>query len=113
MSIFDSLGGSLGQMAMKALPGLIQQVLPGGLNALLDRLRRAGYESQVSSWLGRGPNEPITAEDLQKVIDNQQVRDLATKLGVPVDQLFPTLAKTLPEAVDQHSPNGELHLPKA
>ena len=113
MSIFDSLGGSLGQMAMKALPGLIQQVLPGGLNALLDRLRRAGYESQVNSWLGRGPNEPITAEDLQKVIDNQQVRDLATKLGVPVDQLFPTLAKTLPEAVDQHSPNGELHLPKA
>ncbi len=113
MSIFDSLGGSLGQLAMKALPGLIQQVLPGGLNALLDRLRRAGYESQVNSWLGRGPNEPITAEDLQKVIDNQQVRDLATKLGVPVDQLFPTLAKTLPEAVDQHSPNGELHLPKA
>ena len=113
MSFFDSLGGSLGQMALKALPGLIQQVLPGGLNALLDQLRRAGYESQVNSWLGRGPNEPITAQDLQKVIDNQQVRDLATKLGVPVDQLFPTLAKTLPEAVDQHSPNGELNLPKA
>jgi uncharacterized protein YidB (DUF937 family) len=107
MSLFDSLG----QMALKALPGLIQQVLPGGLNALLDQLRRSGYESQVNSWLGRGPNEPITAEDLQKVLDNQQVRDLATKLGIPVEQVFPTLAKALPDAVDQHSPNGQLQTP--
>jgi len=45
MSLFDSLG----QMALKALPGLLQDVLPGGLNALLDQLRRSGYESQVSS----------------------------------------------------------------
>jgi uncharacterized protein YidB (DUF937 family) len=112
MSLFDSLGGSLGQMALKALPGIIQQVLPGGLNALLDQLRRSGYESQVNSWLGRGPNEPITAEDLQKVLDNQQVRDLAAKLGIPMDQLFPTLAKTLPEAVDHHSPNGQLQVPQ-
>ncbi len=109
MSLFDSLG----QMALKALPGIIQQVLPGGLNALLDQLRRSGYESQVNSWLGRGPNEPITAEDLQKVIGNQQVRELATKLGIPVDQLFPTLAKALPEAVDQHSPNGQLQPPQS
>ena len=113
MSVLDSLGGSLGQMALKALPGLIQQGLPGGLNALLDQLRRSGYESQVNSWLGRGPNEPITADDLQKVLDNEQVRQMAGKLGIPVDQLFPTLAKALPEAVDRHSPDGTLQEPKA
>ena len=44
MSLFDSLSGPLEQMAMKALPGIIQQVLPGGLNALLEQLRRSGYE---------------------------------------------------------------------
>ena len=98
MSVFDSLGGSLGQMALKALPGLIQQVLPGGLNALLDQLRRSGYKSQVNSWLGRGPNEPITADDLRKVLDNEQVRQMAQKLGIPMDQLFPTLAEALGEA---------------
>ncbi|MFC6024951.1 YidB family protein [Methylobacterium mesophilicum] len=112
MSLLDSLGGSLGQMALKALPGIIQQVLPGGLNALLDQLRRSGYESQVNSWLGRGPNEPITADDLQKVLDNEQVRQMAAKLGIPVEQLFPTLAKTLPDAVDHHSPDGSLQAPK-
>jgi uncharacterized protein YidB (DUF937 family) len=112
MSLLDSLGGSLGQMALKALPGLIQQVLPGGLNALLDQLRRSGYESQVNSWLGRGPNEPITADDLRKVLDNEQVRQLAQKFGVPVDQLVPTLAQALPQAVDHHSPDGTLRTPE-
>ena len=109
MSLFDSLG----QMALKALPGILQQVLPGGLNALLDQLRRAGYESQVNFWLGRGPNEPITADDLRKVLDNDQVRQLARKRGIPMDQLFPTLAQALPEAVDHHSPDGALREPRA
>ncbi|MHB2208928.1 YidB family protein [Methylobacterium sp. CM6257] len=113
MSLFSTLGGSLEQMALKALPGILQQVLPGGLNALLDQLRRSGYESQVNSWLGRGPNEPITAEDLRKVLDNEQVRQMAQKLGVPMDQLFPTLAKALPEAVDHYSPDGTLQEPRA
>ncbi|MBN4095830.1 MULTISPECIES: YidB family protein [Methylobacterium] len=113
MSLLNTLGGSLGQIALKALPGVIQQVLPGGLNALLDQLRRSGYESQVNSWLGRGPNEPITAEDLRKVLDNEQVRQMAEKLGVPMDQLFPTLAQALPETVDRHSPEGTLQAPKA
>jgi uncharacterized protein YidB (DUF937 family) len=108
-----SLLNSLGEIALKALPGVIQQVLPGGLNALVDQLRRSGYESQVNSWLGRGPNEPITAEDLRKVLDNDQVRQIAQKLGIPMDQLFPTLAQALPEAVDRHSPDGTLQAPKA
>lgn len=112
MSLLNSLGGSLEQMALKALPGIVQQVLPGGLNALLDQLRRSGYEKQVESWLGRGPNEPITAEDLRKALDNEQVRQLAQKLGIPMDQLFPTLAQVLPEAVDRHSPDGTLREPK-
>ncbi|WCS27557.1 YidB family protein [Methylobacterium sp. NMS14P] len=113
MSLLNTLGGSLGQIALKALPGVIQQVLPGGLNALLDQLRRSGYESKVNSWLGRGPNEPITADDLRKVLDNEQVRQMAEKLGVPMDQLFPTLAQALPETVDRHSPDGTLQAPKS
>ena len=112
MSLLDSLSGPLEQMALKALPGIIQQVLPGGLNALLEQLRRSGYETQVNSWLGRGPNEPITSDDLRKALDNEQVRQMAQKLGIPMDQLFPTLAKALPETVDKHSPDGSLQEPK-
>ena len=38
---------------------------------------------------------------------------MAEKLGVPMDQLFPTLAHALPETVDRHSPDGTLQAPKA
>lgn len=112
MSLLDSLSGPLEQLAMKALPGIIQQVLPGGLNALTEQLRRSGYEEQVNSWLGRGPNQPITPDDLRRALDNEQVRQMAQKLGIPVDQLFPTLAKVLPATVDKHSPDGSLNEPK-
>lgn len=116
MSLFDTLknalGGSLGQAAIEALPSIIERVLPGGLQGLLNQLQSSGYAAQVNSWLGRGANEPITTEDLRKVIDSEQVRQIAEKLGIPADQVLSVLAKVLPAAVDQHSPEGTLQAPK-
>lgn len=110
-SIKGSLGGSVGQAAEAALPGLIERFLPGGLQMLLQRLQQSGYGAQVNSWLGRGPNDPITAQDLEKVLQNDQVRQIAQRLGIPADQLLAVLAKALPEAVDRHSPDGTLQAP--
>ncbi|GJE62563.1 YidB family protein [Methylobacterium trifolii] len=117
MSLIDTLrnalAGPLGQAAAEALPGLVERVLPGGIQGLLDRLQRSGYGRQVNSWLGRGENEPITADDLRKVLDNAQVRQVAEKLGIPADQVLDALAKVLPAAVDTHSPEGRLQPPAA
>jgi uncharacterized protein YidB (DUF937 family) len=115
MSLIDSIKGAisgpLGQAAAAALPGLIERLVPGGLQGLLDRLQQSGYGAQVNSWLGRGPNEPITPDDLRKVLDNAQVRQIAEKLGLPADQLLALLSKALPETVDKHSPDGTLQAP--
>lgn len=117
MSLFDTLknalGGSLGQAAVEALPSIIERVLPGGLQGLLNQLQGSGYATQVNSWLGRGPNDPITTEDLRKVVNSDQVRQIAEKLGIPADQVLAVLAKVLPAAVDHHSPEGSLQAPKA
>ncbi|TXM67865.1 DUF937 domain-containing protein [Methylobacterium sp. WL12] len=117
MSLFDTLknalDGSLGQAAIEALPSIIERVLPGGLQGLLSQLQNSGYAAQVNSWLGRGANEPITAEDLRKVMDNEQVRRIADKLGIPTDQVLAVLAKVLPAAVDHHSPDGTLQTPSS
>ncbi|TXM64628.1 YidB family protein [Methylobacterium sp. WL120] len=117
MSLFDTLkntlDGSLGQAAIEALPSIIERVLPGGVQGLLSQLQNSGYATQVNSWLGRGANEPITAEDLRKVMDNEQVRRIADKLGIPTDQVLAVLAKVLPAAVDHHSPDGTLQTPSS
>ncbi|PJI37219.1 hypothetical protein CTI14_66215, partial [Methylobacterium radiotolerans] len=42
----------------------------------------------------RGPNEPITAEDLRKVLDNEQVRQMAEKLGVRWNALLDQLRRS-------------------
>ena len=45
------------------------------------------------------------------MLDNAQVRAIAEKLGLPADQLLALLAKALPEAVDEQSPDGTLQAP--
>jgi uncharacterized protein YidB (DUF937 family) len=45
---------------------------------------------------------------LRTAPDNQQLRQLAEHFGLPVDATLDMLAKHLPAAVDQASPNGTL-----
>lgn len=112
MSLFDtikgSLGGAIGAAAVAALPGIIERAVPGGLQGLLTQLSQSGYGRQLNSWLGRGENEPITTEDLRRVLDSQQTRAIAEKLGIPADQVLATLSKLLADAVDKQSPDGHL-----
>ena len=118
MGFLDSLENSpafkaaLGQLEAAVLPVVLSEVLgsggQGGLSAIVAKLEQAGLGEQVKSWIGNGPNLPITAEQLQKVLGNDTVRQLAAKYNIPVDQITQILAQQLPKAVDQASPDGKL-----
>jgi uncharacterized protein YidB (DUF937 family) len=49
---------------------------------------------------------PVTPQQLQAALGNEQVKQIAEHFGVPVDQALKLLAEHLPAAVDQASPNG-------
>jgi uncharacterized protein YidB (DUF937 family) len=118
MGILDSLENSpafraaLGQVTAAVVPVVLSQVLgngkDGGLNAIVAKLEQAGFGEQVRSWIGTGQNLPITAEQLQKVLGSETVRQLAAKFHIPVEQLSNVLAQQLPSAVDKASPEGKL-----
>jgi uncharacterized protein YidB (DUF937 family) len=118
MGILDSLEnspafkGALGQLEAAVLPVVLSEVLgsggQGGLSAIVAKLEQAGLGEQVKSWIGNGQNLPITAEQLQKVLGSDTVRQLAAKYNIPVDQITEILAQRLPKAVDQASPDGKL-----
>ena len=108
-TLLDSFG-----KCIRTLPGqqwAVGRVYREVVQGMLNELSQNGYAKQVNSWLGRGENEPITAEDLNNVLHNQQVQQIAEKLGIPADQVLATLSKLLPQAVDQHSPDGQLQAP--
>ena len=113
----NSLEGALGQTGeaggQGSLPGFLEQLLPGGMQTVLDQLQSSGLGQQVQSWLGREPNQPITVDDLRNALSNEQVRAVAEKLGLPVEQALEAPAGRLPQAVDEASPEGELKTPSA
>ncbi len=118
MGILDLLENSpafksaLGQLEGAVLPVVLSEVLgsggQGGLSAIVAKLQQAGLGDEVKSWIGNGANLPITAEQLQEVLGNDTVKQLAARFNIPVDQLTQILAHLLPKAVDGASPNGSL-----
>lgn len=110
MSIFGSLGGMLGNLfdqyggPQVVLTQVLNQM--GGVQGVLQKLQQAGLGGQVSSWLGNGSNEPVSPEAIGNAIGHSKIGEMATKLGIPPDQLSQMIAQALPGLIDRISPNG-------
>ena len=112
-NVLKGLGEAGGQQAAPAgIPDILGQVLAktdlGSVGGLLRQLEQSGLASQVASWLGNGQNLPISVDQLKNALGDQRLRQLATQLGLPVDQLLNQLSQHLPGAIDHMSPNGTL-----
>jgi len=91
-------------------PELVTQAFQkmGGLQGVLDKLHQAGLDKQVQSWISNGRNIPVTPDELRNALNDKQLQQIARSMGLPVDQALEVVAKYLPQAVDQASPNGKL-----
>lgn len=92
--------------ASDLIKGALGQAGIGGLQDVVNQLRDGGLEEQVKSWLGKGDNMPVTAEDLRTALGNSQIAQLAKQMGLPVDPALGLLAQFLPMMIDRASPNG-------
>lgn len=86
--------------------GLVQQM--GGISGVLDMFRQRGLGRQADSWVGTGPNEPISGEDVQNVFGSSQVDSIASKLGVSSEQASSGIAQVLPELINRFTPEGRV-----
>jgi uncharacterized protein YidB (DUF937 family) len=99
------LAGGQGGMAPA---GMAQGSGLGGLGALLEQLRAAGLGEQADSWVARGPNLPVSPDQLQGVFGQDQMSQLADRMGLSTGDLGAQLAQVLPQAVDRATPDGRL-----
>ena len=65
----------------------------------------------VRSWVGTGPNEPISPDDVHKTLGPDLLRQLSEKSGLSVQELTQKLSQVLPQAVDKLTPDGTIPKP--
>ena len=106
-------GPSLGGLLQGGLGGLLAggaagSVLSGGLNDLLKQFQDAGHGDTAKTWVGTGPNQQIEPNDLAKSLGADAIDALTKHTGMSRDQLLAGLAKELPGAVDELTPEGRV-----
>lgn len=97
------LGGSgIGQNQGQA------QGMSGGLGGIVSSFEQAGLGQIAQSWVGNGPNQPVSPQQLQSVMGDDQVQNMASQAGMQPDDFLAQLSQHLPNAVHAMTPNGQL-----
>jgi uncharacterized protein YidB (DUF937 family) len=106
-------GGGLNDLLKGGLGGLLAggaagTVLSGGLNDLLKQLQQSGHGETANSWVGTGPNRPISPKDLSSALGADQIQSLTSEFGLSREELLDGLSQHLPELVDHLTPSGQV-----
>ena len=107
------LGGLMGMLASN--PQLVQVVTGmlsndgghGGLGGLVAKFQGAGLGDAMSSWIGNGPNQPVSGEEVASALGSGTIADIAAKLGVSHGEAAEQLSQMLPNVINQLTPGGE------
>ncbi len=83
----------------------------GGVQGVVSEFEKKGLGATVKSWVGTGPNQPISPDEVQTALGPELLKQLAEKSGLSVQDLTQKLSQVLPQAVDKLTPDGAI--PKA
>ncbi len=98
---------SLGHPGLvNALLGLLGDRQSGGLQGLVQLFEQQGLGNLVQSWIGTGPNPPVSAQQVENVLGSGRLASLAQQAGIPPEQASSMVAAVLPKLVDHLTPNG-------
>ena len=106
-------GGGFGDILKGGLGGLLAggaagSVIGGGLGDLLRQFQQNGQGETANSWVGAGPNKPISPGDLASALGADQINSLMAQSGLSRDELLNGLSRHLPEVIDHLTPDGRL-----
>ncbi len=107
MGLFDGLiGGMVGAEMATVVNGLIER--HGGVQGVIDHLQSQGLGATVQSWVGTGPNQPVSPQQLHAAVGPELMAQLAAKIGVTPEELSSKLSQVLPGAIDKLTPGGQV-----
>lgn len=115
MSLLDLAGQLLGggqqsggsQSLLNEVMSLVQNH-PGGIGGLVSAFQQGGLGSIAQSWVGTGQNEPVSADQVQSVLGNDRISEMAAKLGISPADASSHLSQLLPGVIDHLTPGGQV-----
>jgi uncharacterized protein YidB (DUF937 family) len=116
MGIFDAITGMAERhpdVSEEQHSSLLQGAMSmfgnsGGVSRLLNNAQSHGLGGIVQSWIGTGANQPIAEGQLQSVVGQDRIKELAGRAGVPPAIAAAALSRILPIVVDKLTPHGKV-----
>ena len=102
------ISGLLGQLSRSFTGASAGGILSGGLGELVARFKQSGHGETAESWVGTGPNKPVTPPQLEQAIGPDVLETLSKQTGLSREELLARLSRELPDAVDKYTPHGRL-----
>jgi len=99
------MGGDKGAMLQIAMDLFKQN---GGLEGVVAKFNEAGLAEQAASWISKGDNLPISAEQVIEVLGRDSIAGIAEKLTMSPSDISEKIAEYLPQAIDKMTPSGEV-----
>ncbi len=105
MGVLDSLvGGDISAEFVRVVEGFIQK--QGGVAGLVRQFEKQGLGPVIQSWVGKGANHPISAEQIHRALGYEALQQLGAKLGLSPDEMAAKLSKVLPRAIEKIAAEG-------
>ena len=104
------LDGLLGGIVGAGMVSVVNSILEkhGGVQGVVSEFEKNGLGATVKSWVGTGPNQPISPEEVHKALGPDLLQQLSEKSGLSVQDLAQKLSHVLPQAVDKLTPDGAI-----
>jgi len=87
---------------------LLRDPRHGGLSGLVQSFHAHGLGEAIESWIGRGPNKPISPEQLRNALGDDRLQRLSEATGLSPDVLRTQLVGALPTVIDKLTPRGTM-----
>ena len=110
MGMLDGLlGGIVGAGMVSVVSSILEK--HGGLQGVVSEFDKNGLGATVKSWVGTGPNQSISPDEVHKALGPDLLQQLSEKSGLSVQDLAQKLSQVLPQAVDKLTPDGTIPKP--
>jgi len=116
MSIFDNIMGAVKQHSevnQEQHSNLVQTAMQmfgnhAELSGLLQNAESQGIGHIVQSWISTGTNQPIAPQQVEGLVGQDRINQLANRAGIPPAVASAALSRILPIVVDKLTPQGKL-----